>query len=72
MSLKFFPYFRKQNIKPWHIDKVHSVLKCHEFDDILEDYAARKKEMDALIKLPNIETKKEAPQENSAGEKKAV
>ena len=72
MSLKFFPYFRKQNIKPWHIDKVHSVLKCHEFDDILEDYLSRKKEMDALIKLPNIEAKEEVPQENSAGEKKAV
>ncbi len=38
MTLKFFPKFRKQNIKPWHIDKVHNVLKITEFDDILEEY----------------------------------
>lgn len=49
MTLKFFPVFRKQNIKPWHIDKVHDVLKCHEFDDILDDYLSRKEEIDSLI-----------------------
>lgn len=38
MTLKFFPKFKKQNIKPWNIDKVHSVLKITEFDDILEQY----------------------------------
>ena len=38
MSLKFFPKFKKQNIKPWHIDKVHSVLNITEFDDIFEEY----------------------------------
>ena len=39
MSLKFFPRFKKQNIKPWHIDKVHSVLGITEFDDIFEEYS---------------------------------
>lgn len=38
MSLKFFPKFKKQNIKPWHIDKVHSILNITEFDDIFEEY----------------------------------
>ena len=38
MTLKFFPKFKKQNIKPWHIDQVHEVLKIHEFDDILDRY----------------------------------
>lgn len=52
MSLKFFPVFKKQNIKPWHVDKVHKILKCHEFDDILEEYLSRKEEIDALISLP--------------------
>lgn len=42
MTLKFFPYFKKQNIKPWQVDKVHSVLKTFEFDDILNDYLQRK------------------------------
>lgn len=38
MRIKFFPYFKKQNIKPWHIDKLHGVLKIHTIDDILTDY----------------------------------
>ena len=38
MTLKFFPKFRKQNIKPWHIDKVHDVLNIYEFDDTFERY----------------------------------
>ena len=38
MTIKFFPKFRTQNIKPWHIDKVHDVLKITEFDDILDEY----------------------------------
>jgi len=38
MTLKFFPKFKKQNIKPWHIDDVHNVLKIHEFDDIFDTY----------------------------------
>lgn len=38
MTLKFFPKFKKQNIKPWHIDNVHNILKITEFDDILDEY----------------------------------
>lgn len=38
MTLKFFPKFKKQNIKPWQIDNVHNILKIHNFDDILEMY----------------------------------
>lgn len=44
MTLKFFPIFKKQNIKPWHIEKLHGILKCHEFDDILESWQKIKKE----------------------------
>lgn len=36
MTLKFFPKFKKQNIKPWHVDKVHDILGIHQFDDILD------------------------------------
>ena len=38
MTLKFFPKFKKQNIKPWHIDNVHNILNIHEFDDIFDNY----------------------------------
>jgi len=43
MTLKFFPKFKKQNIKPWNIEGMHKVLKCHEFDDILNKYLEMKK-----------------------------
>lgn len=42
MTLKFFPRFKKQNVKPWNVEEVHSVLKTFEFDDILNDYLNRK------------------------------
>ena len=37
-NFKFFPYFRVQKVKPIEDEKVHSVLKIHEYDDILEEY----------------------------------
>jgi len=36
--LKFFPYMRTVNIKQWDTEKVHKVLKIHEFDDVFELY----------------------------------
>ncbi len=44
MTLKFFPKFKKQNIKLWHVENVHNILKCHEFDDIIEKWQQIKKE----------------------------
>lgn len=37
-NFKFLPYFRVQKIKPFEIEKIHKVLKIHEYDDILEKY----------------------------------
>ena len=37
-TFKFWPKYHTQTIKPWNIDKLHSILKDHEFDDILEKY----------------------------------
>ena len=44
-TFKFFPYFRTQKIKPWDIERLHEVLKCHEFDDIINDYLKFKEEI---------------------------
>lgn len=44
-TIKFFPYVHTLNIKPWHIEKLHTKYKCHEFDDILEQYKSVKKSM---------------------------
>lgn len=39
-TFRFWPVLRTQTIKPWHIDKLHDVLGCHAFDDILDEYLA--------------------------------
>lgn len=36
--LVYLPYPHTENIKQWHIDKVHDVYKCHTFDLDLEEY----------------------------------
>lgn len=40
----FFP-FKTRTIKPWHIDKLHNVLKIYEYDDLLEEYKKIKGEI---------------------------
>lgn len=36
--LFYLPYPHTDNIKQWHIEKVHKVFKYHQFDDIYEEY----------------------------------
>lgn len=38
------PYPHTENYKQWHIEEVHKVLKCHAFDDDLNEYMRSKKE----------------------------
>lgn len=44
--LFWFPYPHTDNIKQWHIDKVHKVFKYTEFDDIYEKYLKLKKDFE--------------------------
>ena len=44
-NFKFWPVFHVQKVKPFEIDKIHEVLKIHEYDDILETY----KELEAKL-----------------------
>lgn len=37
-NFKFWPYFKVQKVKPFEIEKIHSVLKITEYDDILKKY----------------------------------
>lgn len=37
-SFRFFPYIHTVTVKPWNIDKVHSVLKLHCYDDLYERF----------------------------------
>jgi lipopolysaccharide biosynthesis glycosyltransferase len=36
--LFWLPYPHTDNIKQWHIDKVHSIFKYNQFDDIYDEY----------------------------------
>jgi hypothetical protein len=36
--LFWLPYPHTENIKQWHVEKVHKVFKYRQFDDILDEY----------------------------------
>ncbi len=35
---EFFPWFKKINVKPWQIDRVHEELQLHDYDDLFLTY----------------------------------
>lgn len=37
-SFRFWPYFHTQTVKPWDVERVHSILHLHEYDDLLNKY----------------------------------
>lgn len=43
-SFRFFPYFHSVTVKPWHTEKMHSVLKLYEYDSLLTEYEGLKAE----------------------------
>ena len=43
--LFWLPYPHTDNIKQWHIDKVHSVFGYRQFDDILDEYVRIKEKI---------------------------
>ncbi len=42
-SFRFFPWVHTQTVKPWQIDRMHTVLKLHAYDDLLKQYQQVKK-----------------------------
>ena len=51
--LLLWPYPRTENYKQWNIDEIHEVLKCHTFDNDLEEYARWKTEYETELKGEN-------------------
>lgn len=47
-SFRLFPWLHTLTIKPWQIDRVHNELKIREYDDIFEEYANIKKDMELI------------------------
>lgn len=41
-TFRLFPWFHTLTVKPWDVERVHSVLKNHEYDDILNEYLKNK------------------------------
>ena len=41
-SIRLIPFYHTVNVKPWQIDKMHSVYHIHDYDDVLEEYSKDK------------------------------
>lgn len=44
--LMFRPYPHTENYKQWNVEEVHKVLRCHAFDEDLEEYLKLKKQFE--------------------------
>lgn len=51
--LLLWPYPRTENFKQWQIEEVHKVLKCHAFDQDLNEYLELKKEYETRERSNN-------------------
>lgn len=47
MTIRLFPRPHTQNVKPWHPDDVHRLLRTHRYDEILNEYLKRLPEFPA-------------------------
>lgn len=56
--LLLWPYPRIENFKQWNVEEVHNVLKCHTFDDDLDEYLKFKKEYEELCEKAECKSRK--------------
>jgi len=47
--LFYLPYPHTENIKQWHIEKVHKTFRYHQFDDIYEEYGKILSDCEGII-----------------------
>ena len=47
--LMWLPYPHTENYKQWHIDEMHKELKCHRFDEDLNEYKLLKEKFEGRI-----------------------
>lgn len=48
-TFRFFPIIKTVTVKPWQIDKMHSILKNFEYDDILMQYSKEKENLNKIM-----------------------
>ncbi|GFZ27611.1 glycosyltransferase family 8 protein [Lactobacillus corticis] len=46
-TFRFRPVFHTLTVKPWDVDRVHSVLQLHEYDELLAEYLRLKPQLHA-------------------------
>lgn len=47
--LMFWPYPHTENFKQWNVEEVHNILKCHAFDEDLEEYLKLKDKFESNL-----------------------
>lgn len=52
--LLIWPYPRTENFKQWNIKEVHEILKCHSFDDDLNEYLRWKNEYETEVEFEGV------------------
>ncbi len=55
-SFRFFPWIRTVRVKPWDVERLHSVLRIDEFDGLIEEWNQRKQEYVTTKKENRYET----------------
>jgi len=45
-SFRFFPWIHTVSVKPWDIERMHSVLRLHKYDELLAEFSAWKSEFE--------------------------
>ncbi len=45
-SIRLLPFYHTVNVKPWEIERMHSIYHIHAYDDILEKYTACKRQLE--------------------------
>lgn len=51
-TIRFFPYFKIINVKPWELELVHDVLKISTYDDVYADYIVRRDAISGILAPP--------------------
>ena len=54
--LLIWPYPRIENYKQWQVEEVHKVLKCHAFDDDLNEYIEWKNKYENMTEKGEVRT----------------
>ena len=48
--LMLLPYPHTENFKQWNVEEVHNILKCHAFDEDLEEYLKLKDKFESNLR----------------------